>query len=239
MNSPTLHRWSTPLQAAAALADFVALRLREALLAPGPALLVVSGGSTPLPFFDALSRIPLPWSRVLITLADERWLPPDSAQRNDALLRAHLLQNCAAAAAFLPLSAAAATPERAQAELEPMLAALSWPAAVVVLGVGEDGHTASLFPGAAQWPQWLTAIGTHGAPRCCAVDAPLPPNVPCPRISLTPAALLDARALVVHATGSAKWAVLQQALQAGDTSAMPVRLALHQQRVPCDLFIAV
>lgn len=234
-NAPIIHRAQRADAAAAELAELVAQSLREAVAQRGRALLVVSGGSTPLPFFEALSRTELPWEGIWVTLADERWVEPDEIDSNERLVRAHLLAGPASRAHFVPLKNAAATPELGQAEAEAALARLPWPADVMVLGVGADGHTASLFPHARQWPQWL---GARTGPRCAAVDAPAAPNVPVPRLSLTPTALLDAQLLVVHATGSTKWAVLQAAMQDGPVDTLPVRWVLIQRRVPCHVFIA-
>lgn len=224
------------------VAEFVAHRLREGLRERGQALLVVSGGSTPVPFFEALARCELDWSRVVITLADERWLPPDHADSNARLVAAHLLQGEAARARFVPLYNGAATPQDGQADIEQQLAALPWPAEVVVLGMGGDGHTASLFPHAPELPQALAGLEaqtfSQATPRCLPVAAPALPNVPVPRLTLTARALLDARCVLLHVTGAAKWTLLQQTIQNGPVAQWPVRLALHQARVPCEVFHA-
>lgn len=217
------------------LAAFVADRLRESLSRRGRALLIVSGGGTPLPFFDALAQLELDWSRVTVTLADERWLPPDHADSNERLVRAHLLQGPAAKATFVPIYTGEATPLQAQGSLETSLAALPWPADAVVLGMGSDGHTASLFPHAPELP---TALDVSRLERCLAVATPTLPNVPVPRISLTRRALLDARALIIHVTGQGKWSLLQQAQQVGPIETLPIRLAWQQSQVPCHVFYA-
>ncbi len=217
------------------LAGFVAQRLREGLAARGQALLVVSGGSTPVPFFKALSAMPLDWARVSVTLADERWLPPDHADSNERLVRENLLQREAARAAFLPLFNGAASPEVAAPAVAQSLARLPWPADVVVLGMGGDGHTASLFPHA---PELTVALAEGEGPYCMSVVAPAAPNVPVPRLSLTRRALLDTRQLLVHITGASKLALIEQAMQDGPVAQWPIRLALHQSRVPCEVFHA-
>jgi 6-phosphogluconolactonase len=225
------HHASSPSLLAADLARFVADRLRAALAQRGQALLVVSGGSTPVPFFEALSGEALDWFHVTVTLADERWLPADHADSNERLVRRHLLRDGAAVAAFVPFYNGALTPVSGLADMQASLAALPWPADVVVLGMGGDGHTASLFP---QMPEW-DAMPGDGV-RCMAVASPAAPNVPVPRLSLTPATLLDAKALVIHITGAAKLALLQQAQQAGPVADLPIRLALHQSQTPCTVF---
>lgn len=217
------------------LAGFVAQQLREGLARRGQALLVVSGGSTPMPFFKALSGMALDWSRVCVTLADERWLPPDHADSNERLVREGLLQGLAAQARFLPLFNGAASPEAAQARVAQALDGLPWPADVVVLGMGGDGHTASLFPHA---PELADALAEGVGPLCLPVAVPAAPNVPVPRLSLTRRALLDARHLVIHVTGASKLALIKQAMQDGPLESWPIRLALLQSQVPCEVFHA-
>lgn len=227
------HHADTADQLAEGLARFVAERLKEALASRGQALLIISGGSTPLPFFRALSGLSLDWGKVTVTLADERWLPVTHEDSNERLVRTHLLAGPTAAARFVPLYNGAATPAEALPDIEARVAALPWPADVVVLGMGSDGHTASLFPHAAELP---LALGDAAGTRALAVAAPAPPNVPVPRISLNKAALLDAQRLIVHVTGESKQTVLRQALQEGPAVDMPIRLALHQNPVPCHVF---
>lgn len=242
--TPLTHLHHAPDAAllAKTLADFVAHRLRVGLADRGQALLVISGGSTPVPFFEALAQCELDWSRVTITLADERWVPPDHADSNARLVKAHLLQGRATSAIWVPLFNDAATPQLGQAAVEQTLAVLGWPADVVVLGMGGDGHTASLFPYAPELSVALASVagqpGREPGPRCMAVAAPALPNVPVARLTLTAQALLDTRCMVLHITGAAKWALLQDALQSGPIEQWPIRLALHQDRVPCEVFHA-
>ncbi len=228
-----LHQAPSAADLAQDLADWVAGRLAEDLARRGQALLVVSGGSTPVPFFEALRTRPLDWSRVTITLADERWVSRDDQRSNELLVRAHLLQGPVASAKWVSLTTADESPALGCETVEWRLKQLPWPATVTVLGMGGDGHTASLFPVADErvWRQWA-ALPT----RCMPVGAPAEPNVPVPRISLTPSCLLDARALVVHATGAAKWPLWQRAEHGGECHALPIRFVLAQQAVPVHLF---
>ncbi|MGC4062066.1 MAG: 6-phosphogluconolactonase [Aquabacterium sp.] len=231
------HHAASPSDLAVDLARFVAGRLRASLAQRGQALLVVSGGSTPVPFFEALSGESLDWPHVAVTLADERWLPADHADSNERLVRQHLLQSHAASARFVPLYNGAATPEQGQPPVEAALATLPWPADAVILGMGGDGHTASLFP---QASGLLTmpaqADGEAGGVLCAPVPAPAAPNVPVPRLTLTPHALLQASQLIIHITGQAKLTLLRQAMQAGPVADLPIRLAVQQTRVPCAVF---
>lgn len=223
---PVLHRLPDAVSQAHAVADQVRQWLAEALAVRSRATLVVSGGKTPVAMWQALRQSNLDWSRVGITLADERWVPEHDQASNGGLVHQHLLQGRAAAARWVPLyTAGDKGPQAALPGLEQRLRAqLSWPADVVVLGMGADGHTASWFPGQ---PLPLDER------LCLAAPVPEPPNVPVPRVSLSPAALLSARHLLVQLQGQDKEPVLQQALrpplsQGEDIAqaALPIRRAL-------------
>lgn len=228
-----LHRADTADNLAEHLADFVCSCLQETLKHQEQALLVVSGGSTPVPFFRALSHKHLPWSRVVITLADERWVPPTHADSNERLVREHLLQAEAAEAIWMPWWRTTYNVHEAEPMVQGELDALPWPASVVVLGMGGDGHTASLFPHDATWQSEHVA-----GRRCIAVPAPLPPNVPVARLSLTPQSIVDAETVVIHLTGEAKWETLHHAQQEGAAQDYPIRLAWQQRHAPCHIFFA-
>ncbi len=228
---PNFHHAASSAELAGILAAFVSARLCSAVQLKGRALLVVSGGSTPVPFFERLAIQSLDWSRVSIVLADERWLPPDHADSNEALVRRHLLQGAARQAHFQPLYVPGLTPSEACQALARPLEALPWPAEVVVLGMGGDGHTASWFPHDAAW---LDA----SAARCLPVLAPVAPNVPVPRISLSPAALLDAHCVALHIVGAGKMATLQEALREGAEAELPIRRVLRLAAAPCEVFCA-
>jgi 6-phosphogluconolactonase len=216
------------------LARFVAQRLRSAVQLRGQALLVVSGGSTPVPFLTALSDEAIDWARVSITLADERWVPVDHPDSNEGLVRRMLYRGRAQAARLVSLHTDAVLPEQAEPVVEARLATLPWPADVTVLGMGGDGHTASLFPHHVDLPRALS----DQSGRCLAVAPPEPPNVPVARMTLSRKALLDTRQLVVHITGASKMALLKQAMVPGSLADWPIRLALLETAVPCDVFAA-
>ncbi len=130
------------------LADLIASQLAETLRLEGRATLSVPGGTTPGPVFDTLSGVDIDWANVAVVLNDERWVPEDSPRSNTRLLRERLLRGRAAAARLIPLYAAGAeTPEDAVPALEDGLRP-HLPISVLLLGMGADMHTASLFPGA-------------------------------------------------------------------------------------------
>lgn len=231
----TFHHAADPHLLALDLADHVAAVLRHGLAERGSALLVVSGGQTPVPFFQALACAALDWHAVTITLADERWVPEDHPDSNARLVRQHLLRARAAQARFVPLFNETVTPQEGLADLERSLSTLPWPADAVILGMGQDGHTASLFPDAAELPY---ALLDASPARCLAIAAPAPPNVPLPRVSLTRKALMDARQIIVHITGEDKLELLHQALLPGAVEEYPIRAVLQQHEVPCHIFQA-
>jgi 6-phosphogluconolactonase len=212
------------------LTEALATRIDSALKARGAALLAVSGGQTPKMLFDRLSRVPLGWEKVTITQVDERWVEPTHPDSNARLIREHLLRGEAAKAIFVPLKNAAATPEAGHPACEAALRALARPFDVVVLGMGEDGHTASLFPGAAELPR---ALDRSTGDLCTPVH---PPAAPHPRMSLTLRALLESRVLILPLAGQSKLAALRAAELAGRTEEMPVRAVLRQNEAPLEVW---
>ncbi|MEE8526051.1 MAG: 6-phosphogluconolactonase [Thermoanaerobaculia bacterium] len=206
---------------ASSLADSIAADLAAAVGRLGLASLVVSGGSTPRPLFEELGRRSLPWDRVWVTLADERWVAVDDDASNEALVRRHLLTGEAAVARWVGLKTDAATPEEGRGETDRRLRGMPRPFDVVVLGMGGDGHTASLFPGAPE----LAAGLTYGYRRLCL--AVRPPGALHPRISLTLRTLLDSWRVVLHLTGEDKLDVYRRALADGSVEEMPVRGVLR------------
>ncbi|WP_024279929.1 6-phosphogluconolactonase [Xanthobacter sp. 126] len=213
---------------ARALAGHVAEALRHRIARDGTASLAVSGGRTPVAFFEILSGAPIDWSRVTVTLVDERWGPETSDRSNAALVRHHLLKGPAAAARFVPLYTGAATPEDGLAEATGRVAALPSPFAAVVLGMGDDGHTASFFPGA----ETLAAAIDPATPEIlAAVRADAAGE---PRITFTLPRLVSADALVLHIEGMTKRAVLERACAGGPVEELPIRSVLRG-RAPLDV----
>ena len=213
------------------LAEHIAEQLRQGLSERGRAVLAVSGGSTPKELFARLSQEKLDWSRVQVTLVDERWVDIDDERSNARMVKAALLQNEAAAAHFVPLYTGDATPEDGLAIANERIDALDLPFDAVVLGMGDDGHTASFFPGGDNLHEALDLGGTH---RVLPMHAP---GAGEPRITLTLPTLLDTRALYLLVTGEKKRDVLADAqLGLGEALHYPVRAVLTQQRVPLAVY---
>ena len=206
-------------QLAGELALTVSNALRSAIAERGAATLVVSGGRSPIAFFERLAQQELDWSKVTISLADERWVPVSHPDSNEGLLRRHLLQGPAAAARLVGLYQSAASLEQAAERADAVLAELP-PIDVLVLGMGEDGHTASLFPDS---PNLDAALDPRGARRCLPMQAP---SVPRQRLSMSLALLASARLTLLALHGPGKLATLNQALAGESYEAMPIRAFL-------------
>jgi 6-phosphogluconolactonase len=214
--------YDTQEDAALALADAVANHLAQRLLIAPRASLVVSGGSTPLPFFRALRDKTLDWARIDVLLADERWVPEDDKDSNTRLVKENLLQGPAAEANYLPLKHSGETPDEGLAAVEKTLENLLLPLDVLVLGMGKDGHTASLFPDAPELEQALDVDSDR------LVAAMTPPSQPQKRITLTLRALRQAGFTALHLKGDDKLETLRAACADIDnTREMPVRAFLQ------------
>jgi len=220
---------TSEMDLAEALAISVGHALELAIGVNGWAVLAVSGGRSPVAFFERLRYRTIRWEAVTVTLVDERAVPPDHEDSNGALVRRHLLREAAASAAFVPLvnsEAEAADPASAVARLD---AAWRQPD-VVVLGMGEDGHTASLFPEAPELEHALSE-------PCPGYLITHPRAAPHARITLNLAALLAAERVFLSFAGAAKAAVFARACQ-GPTPALPVSLVMSRHRHGTDVFSA-
>ncbi len=211
------------------LAARIAANLAAAIAARGTGSLVVSGGRSPVIFFEHLRAQPIDWSRVCVALADERWVEPADAASNERLVRDTLLKDRAAAARFLGLKNGAPTPDLGAVSAWETFARIPRPFDAVMLGMGDDGHTASLFPGSPNLP---SALNPAAAAGCVGMWAPVAPQ---PRLSLNLTALLDARRVVVLISGESKWRTYVGACEPGPLHEMPVRAVLRQQRTPVEV----
>jgi 6-phosphogluconolactonase len=220
------------------LAQDIAQRLAAAIQARSFAVLSVSGGKSPVALFEALRVIDIDWSCVRVTLVDERCVPRIHPDSNALLVQSHLLQDLAAKAQLVFMVASAAEPlgsPSAQAEAASMALTAAGVADVLVLGMGADGHTASLFPEA---PNLADALDLRNTQTCVSIELAHPPaNAPYARITQTLAQILSARHIVLPLTGTDKLNTLQQAWKQA-TPALPISFVLQQTQTPVALWLA-
>ncbi|MDP1550787.1 MAG: 6-phosphogluconolactonase [Nitrosomonas sp.] len=186
-------------QLSQAFADFAATTLQNTLSQKQHATLVVPGGNTPRYYLPALAKCALPWDRIIVTLSDERWVDVNDAQSNEHLVKQHLMNHLPANTRFVGLKTRHDNPFAAIEEIHQRLDQLPLPLSLTVLGLGEDGHIASLFPG--MNPDLST---TH---HCVAVA---PPVAPSPRVSLSLKLLAESENIVLVVTGKTKRRLLNQ-----------------------------
>jgi 6-phosphogluconolactonase len=230
--SALFREFSNAGDANVALAAEVAARLTDAVTSTSRASMVVSGGTTPGALFDVLARRAAPWKEIVITLSDERWVDPGSVRSNENLVRARLLQANAAPATFVPLKIAQARAADAEAAVGAAVAAMPRPFDVVLLGLGADGHTASLIPGAVGLAR---ALDRSEPALVRAIDPPDSAGMG-PRITLTLRALLDSRWIALLIRGADKRAAYRHALGGSDVLQEPVRAVLQQRAVPVAVY---
>ena len=216
-------------ESGAALADAltveVAGALAHAIRLHGKAALALSGGKTPVRFLEAMSRYRMPWNDVVVTLVDERWVPESDPRSNAGLARRHLLKGPLSNIEFVPLYRPVPTPEEALADVSKAIADLPLPFAAVVLGMGDDGHTASFYPGGdnlakANSPDskdLVMSIRAAGAGE--------------PRITLTLPLLLASDEVLLHIEGADKRAAFEKAVAGEDVAEMPVRSLLNSEKL--------
>ncbi|SMY07996.1 6-phosphogluconolactonase [Flavimaricola marinus] len=203
------------------LANKLAGELRSALDHNDFASIAVPGGTTPGPMFDSLCAADLDWSRVNVMLTDERWVPETSERSNTRLLRERLLTDRASAARYVPLYTGTDTPEESldalEATLKPVL-----PLTVLLLGMGTDMHTASIFPGADRLDDAL-----HGHARVVPMRAP---GAPEPRVTLSGMVLRDAINAHILITGAEKREAIERARHLSAEEA-PVSIMLRHATI--------
>jgi 6-phosphogluconolactonase len=203
------------------LANKLAGELRQALAHEDRVSLAVPGGTTPGPMFDDLCAADLDWSRVDVMLTDERWLPETSERSNTRLIRERLLTDRAAAARYVPLYNGAETPEDGLADIEAGLSP-SLPIDVLLLGMGTDMHTASIFPGADRLHDAL-----HGKGSLVPMRAP---GAPEPRVTLSARVLRDAMSTHILITGAEKRAAIEKA-QGLSAEEAPISVVLRNATI--------
>tara|TARA_B110000483_G_C17994742_1_gene464944 strand:+ start:104 stop:793 length:690 start_codon:yes stop_codon:yes gene_type:complete len=197
----------------------------------GSASLVVSGGRTPKRFFHLLSQEFLDWSKVTVTLADERWVDADHKDSNEKLVQENLLINEACVARFVALKNSATSAQAGETSIDQDLSAIGR-FTLVILGMGDDGHTASLFPGS---EALNIGLDMESGRQCLAVQ---PLDAPHERMSMTLPRLLDSEQIIVHISGENKGKVLAMADGGDDRFELPIRAVLQQTITPVSVYWA-
>ena len=180
------------------------------------ASIAVSGGRSPIGLFEELSKINLDWSKVELTLVDERWIDSKNKDSNELLVRKHLIKNEATQIKFFPIKNNAKSAKEGQILYEHVLQQLKLPFDVIVLGMGDDGHTASLFPCSKELSQ---AMDPSNQQKCIVTK---PKNAPYERISLTFSTISKAKNLILHMRGSSKLNTFELAMTLKDAKKMPI-----------------
>ena len=218
----------------ARLADRIAERLTDAVSERGRASFVASGGSTPGPLYDRLSLTEAPWDHIDVTVSDERWTLPGAEGSNDRVLHQRLLVNSAAMANYVGLRTDHDTPEAAEDACNQRLRAMTRPFDVTLLGMGDDGHTASLFPQAAGLDRAMDLTSD----RLCAAVRPVVAAGSTERISLTLRALHDSRLVILLMRGEAKLSIFQDLVPGSDWREAPVRALFAPKAPPVEVWWA-
>ena len=227
------NNFDTRQQLDLALADKVSGILQQAISQKGKASIAVSGGSTPKGFFKVLSNKDIDWDKVTITLADERWVDINSDDSNTRLVHENLLQNKAAAAKFFHLKQGQDLCDEILADLNIAANSTLLPLDVLILGMGEDGHTASLFPCSAQIKQALDINNDNALMK---VE---PTTAPHQRITFSFASLSQSKNTFLHLCGDNKKQVLAKALNGDDVFDMPIRKFLQADNIDTQVYWAV
>ena len=219
---------------AAELADAVAgdigFVIESALDARGACVIALPGGKTPLPIYDKLAKAKLDWKKVTIIPGDERVVPlGDPLSNVTAIGKAFLPKG----ARVIPIvSQSTADHKAAGRAADALMQDLHWPLDLCLLGVGSDGHTASILAG----PDFDEAVAGPRERRALGVmPDPLPPEAPVPRVTLSLAGITSARALMVVITGARKRTLVEQAIKDGALSPLPIGRVLAASELPVDI----
>ena len=211
------------------LSKYIERILKQSLQDDFQTSLVMSGGSTPKGLFQLLSNTKLDWSNILVTLADDRWVDVSHKDSNERLIKDLMLRKHAENAKFVSLKTAHTSASDGAMELEhsfPKISSFS----LVILGMGADGHTASLFPNT---DSLRDGIDLNSSRQFIASK---PADAPHMRISMTACRLLAADEIIIHITGDEKRKVLDKAFSGTDAAEIPVRIILNQTKVPVTVF---
>jgi 6-phosphogluconolactonase len=224
------HDYDTNDAMSAAVAEHVVHVIKDALGTRDEAIVALPGGKSPVPAFEHLAAASIDWSRVTIIPTDDRLVPATNPLSNYGMIARHFLPK---GAQVLPLVLEGATDYRAAGNsANAQLSDLRWPPDLVWLGVGADGHTASIFPG----PDLEEALEGPNARRALGLmPSPLPASAPVARVTLSRSAILSARSLMLTISGPEKRAVVERALMDGPLSPTPIGRVLADAKAPIDI----
>lgn len=233
------HQGADQISLADNLAGELAVRISEAVSDSGLAVIALSGGSTPKPLFEALAQHDIDWSRVVITLVDERWVPDTHELSNAAFMRKYLLDKLPADVRFVPLyqpaeSVLASFPAVLGNYCHATNSSTDKPRGfdIVILGMGGDGHTASFFPDADNVADLVNPKTAECLLTCNS------PSTQVERITWSLPMLLTSNFLALHITGQGKKDVFEQACESDDAIELPIRSAIFQDSIPLNVYYA-
>ena len=224
-----LHNFDTSENLVKSLSARIVQDLDTVIKKNGKAVLAVSGGSTPKKLFEYLSKMELEWNRVCVTLVDERWVEPYDRASNQNLVKKYLLKNRAVIARFVPLKNMVVNTKDAELITQNRMKKIA-KLDVVILGMGEDAHTASFFPHATNLEELYTTDKL-----CCATEANVEPKE---RMTLTKNFLLSCDSLLLHIEGEKKKEVFEKATQSEDAFEMPIVTMMQQNQVMLEVYHA-
>ena len=222
--------YEDPAELAGAVAGDVQFVIESALDARGAAVIALSGGSTPVPIYAKLSAAKLDWKKVTIVPTDERIVPIGDKLSNVTMIGKAFIPKGARVMPIVPQ--ATADYKAAGRSADALMQDLHWPLDLCLLGMGENGHTASIFPG----PDYDEALSGPRERRALGVmPKPLPPEAPVPRVTLSRQGIVTAKALTIVITGAKKRKVLEDALKEGESSPYPIGRVLADVELPVDI----
>jgi 6-phosphogluconolactonase len=225
------HAFSKQEDLTEALSQSILAQLQKAIETKGKASLLVSGGSTPKPLFEKLKQAPLDWEKVTVGLCDERWVPSSHADSNEQFVKELLLQEKASKANFVGMYKVGMDADEAEEVCSQEMRKLQ-PFDVVILGMGTDAHTASLFP---ENEKLEEAFELKNQNLCISIE---PKTAPHMRMSLTLSAILSAEHLYLHFEGKEKLSVYEKAISGADRHTMPIRSVLNQDIKDIEVYYA-
>lgn len=230
MMSKRIHAFVEQKELIEELSKSISQQLQYAIDKTGKASLIVSGGSTPKSLFERLRKSEIEWEKVTVGLCDERWVCVEDEDSNENLVKRYLLQENASKAAFVGMYNDKMSAQEAEEECSQTIEEKLYPFDVVILGMGNDGHTASLFPQNDKLAQAFNLNQTH---TCISIE---PQNAPYIRMSLTLKAILSAKHLYLHIEGKEKLSVYTEAIGSEGMYEMPIRSVLFQETTDVEVY---